>query len=494
MALAKSPIGILHYVEHTKYKAQKALIAAKFNGVTITESKFDVQRDSKKPCFLQKNPTGKVPFLETDQGCLFSSNSIAMYIARSRADTHMYGQSFQDESAIDTWLEFCTHELEVPLMTWVYPVMGLMQDTPEVTAAAKTDVAKALAAIEARLVKASFLVGNFVSLADICVVCTLREGFVRVFDPAFRKAFPKVCSWFEVCCAMPQFKTVLGDIQLCTVAAQPSALIFAPAPRESGSGGKAEAAAGSAKKEEGKKGGKKDTKKEPKKGDAKAPPAPPPAAATLDGGNVEAEVKAVGDELRALKEKLKSEGLSGKKMNEHAEVKALVEKLSGLKQQLPAGAPTAPSAKASPKKGPAKSPKLAPTPDPAGPSPKASPKRGPAKSPKLAPADPTGPSPKSSPKRGPATSPKFPPAESPKWSPKRGPAASPKQSPKWVPKIPQAPPVPEIDIAAQVSSVGDQIRVLKEKLKAEGLSGKKVNQHADVVALVSELNSLKAKM
>eukprot|EP00435_Cladocopium_sp_Y103_P048575 s504_g14.t1 len=42
-------------------------------------------------------------------------------------------------------------------------------------------------------------------------VCALKEGFKRVFDPNFRKPFPKTCQWFEKCCKMPQFKTVLGD-------------------------------------------------------------------------------------------------------------------------------------------------------------------------------------------------------------------------------------------------------------------------------------------
>jgi hypothetical protein len=74
----------------------------------------------------------------------------------------------------------------------------------------------------------------------------------------------------------------------------------------------------------------KSPKAEPKKS-PKAAPAPAPAAAG-GGGDNEAEVKAVGDEIRTLKEKLKSEGLSGKKVNDHEEVKALVAKLQELKK------------------------------------------------------------------------------------------------------------------------------------------------------------------
>merc|ERR1719446_1381828 len=91
-------------------------------------------------------------------------------------------------------------------------------------------------------------------------------------------------------------------------------------------------------------GGSGEKKKESQK-EAKPAPAPKAqAAAPAAGGAVdEAAIKAVGDEIRVLKEKLKGEGLSGKKVNEHEEVKKLVTKLQELKAQA-AAAPAAPAA------------------------------------------------------------------------------------------------------------------------------------------------------
>merc|ERR1712070_1034361 len=66
----------------------------------------------------------------------------------------------------------------------------------------------------------------------------------------------------------------------------------------------------------------------PKKGASpKAAPASPKAGGAVD----EDAIKKIGDELRVLKEKLKGEGVSGKKLNDHPEVKALVEKLNAAK-------------------------------------------------------------------------------------------------------------------------------------------------------------------
>lgn len=82
-------------------------------------------------------------------------------------------------------------------------------------------------------------------------------------------------------------------------------------------------------------------KEEQRSAAAKAAPA---ANGAAKGPVDEGAVKAVGDEIKALKEKLKSEGLSGKKVNEHADVVALVAKLTKLKEGGPAPAAAAPKA------------------------------------------------------------------------------------------------------------------------------------------------------
>jgi elongation factor 1-gamma len=345
MPATQASIGVLHYVPDAKHKAHKALIAAKFNGIALTEQAFDLAKDAKKPAFAEFNPLGKVPFLQTDTGCIASSNAIARYVARCRADTSLYGKSFDDEGQIDTWMEFCTYELEIPLAVWLYPVLGLMA-APEAskTENAKTDVKKALQALEDKLKTSPFLVGDFISLADIVVACALKEGFVRLFDPAFRKPYAKVCAWFEGCCKMPQFSAVIGAVTLCKEAEKPKAVATPAAP-------KAEA-----KKEDKKADKKAEAKKEAAKpkaeAKAKAPAEPkpkkeasPPEGASLSPEQVKA-VQAIGDEIRVLKERLKAEGITGQKLNTHPEIVDLVAKLNAARApgQAPAPAASPPTA------------------------------------------------------------------------------------------------------------------------------------------------------
>jgi len=346
-------LGTLWCVKEAVYKAEKALVAAKFTGASLEKKEFDPAKDAKKPDFLSKNPSGKVPYLETPFGVLFSSNSIARYVAKAREDSALYGDSFDEEGQIDTWMEFGMHDVEIPLFTWAYPVMGLMEDSPNATKDAQADVKKALQVLEESLKKSSFLVGTSVTLADICIVCALKEGFKYVLDPATTKPFPKTCEWFDRCCAMLQFKSIFGEVKKCQKSGSPTKVLpsFAPPARDAKAAkaepkaksepkAKAEPKAaaepkGKAEKAEKKEKAEPKAKSEPKaKAEPKkeaAPPAPAAGAMANGGGDVEQQILAVGNEIREKKAALKASGLSGKKINEDPEVKALVERLQALK-------------------------------------------------------------------------------------------------------------------------------------------------------------------
>merc|ERR1712059_26755 len=95
----------------------------------------------------------------------------------------------------------------------------------------------------------------------------------------------------------------------------------------------------------------------------KMSPKKEPAAAIANGGDIEAQIRAVGDEIRVLKEKLKDEGISGKKLNDHEEIKRFAAQLQELKAQLPAAPPAADTLKTSPKMSPKKEPAAAPAVD-----------------------------------------------------------------------------------------------------------------------------------
>lgn len=192
------------YAHPDNYKTHKILIAAKYVGLEI-----DVPKGL-------GSSTGKVPVLETPKGCIFSSTAIARYIGRISRPLSLYGQNLLEGGMIDSWIEFCTHELEVPLCTWVLPVLGLFPEVPEATACAKDDVRRAMTILDNHLLHNTFMVGHTMTLADISVCCALVDGMKLVLDDDFRKPFKNLMRWFNLCISQPEFKSVLGEVKLCS--------------------------------------------------------------------------------------------------------------------------------------------------------------------------------------------------------------------------------------------------------------------------------------
>jgi len=196
--------------------AQKALIAAKYGGITIDYPPFAMGTQNKTPEFLAKNPTGQVPVLDTPDGPVFESNAIAKYVARKGTDHGLYGANVYEASVIDQWVEFFRSRLEPHIADWIYPVLGYAQFHEEKYKAAKASIPGNLAILDKVIEKnKGFLVGNRVTLADIILFVSLSGSLKLIFDPAFIAPFPHLKAWAVKFAAEPNFKAVIGDFELC---------------------------------------------------------------------------------------------------------------------------------------------------------------------------------------------------------------------------------------------------------------------------------------
>lgn len=59
---------------------------------------------------------------------------------------------------MDSWIDFCAHELELPATVWFYPVIGYMPYNDTAVTKAKEDLKTALGALEAALLDKTYLV------------------------------------------------------------------------------------------------------------------------------------------------------------------------------------------------------------------------------------------------------------------------------------------------------------------------------------------------
>jgi len=250
---AASMVAGTLYTYPDNFRAQKALIAAKYSGAEVTVAKdFVFGETNKSPEFLKKFPLGKVPAFEGSDGLLLTeSNAIAYYVAN---DELRGGSEAAARAQVVQWMVMADNEILPAACTWVFPTMGIMQFNKNATDRAKEDIKAALKTLNDHLLTRTFLVGERVTLADIAVACTMISLYKQVLDPAFRKPFGNVTRWFNTVVNQPNAKAVLGQVDLCTKMAEFDAKKFA---EFSGKGDN--------KKEKKEKGPKQEPKKQPEK-------------------------------------------------------------------------------------------------------------------------------------------------------------------------------------------------------------------------------------
>ncbi len=251
------------YTYPDNFRVNKILIAAKYSDAKITvvqdppQFKFGVTNKSKE--FLSKFPLGKVPAFEASNGiCLTESNAIAYFVANEQ----LRGNDVPAQSRVQMYINFADNEILPAACNWVFPTLGIMQYNKSNTEQAKEEVKKALTYLNDALKTQTFLVRERISLADITVACNLLLLYKNVLDPQFRAPYRNVNRWFNTMINQPEFKAVLGEVQLCTKMAQFDAKKFAEL------SGKAD------KKKDDKKETKKDKKAEKPKAVSEPPPAP----------------------------------------------------------------------------------------------------------------------------------------------------------------------------------------------------------------------------
>ena len=158
--------------------------------------------ETRKTPFLTKNPNGRVPLLELDDGrCLAESNAILFYLSEGTkyqpADKWARAQMMQ-------WLFFeqYSHEPYVAVLRYLVKFA-----TPEARAARRANDADlrqrgdaALGVMETHLSKHDWFAGKDYSIADIALYGYTHCAGDGGFDLA---AYPAVSAWLERVASQP---------------------------------------------------------------------------------------------------------------------------------------------------------------------------------------------------------------------------------------------------------------------------------------------------
>jgi glutathione S-transferase len=164
-------------------------------------------KDTQSSVFLAKNPNGKIPLLELDDGRLLSeSNAILNYLA---AGTAMAGTDSFTQAKIQQWqfFEQYIHEPFIAVARFIAKYLGLPKERLAEYQAKQTGGHKALSVMEKQLQQSSYLVGNEITCADISLYGYTHVAHEGGFDLA---QYPAIERWLARIQAQPNYIAMSG--------------------------------------------------------------------------------------------------------------------------------------------------------------------------------------------------------------------------------------------------------------------------------------------
>jgi glutathione S-transferase len=157
---------------------------------------------TRTPEFLAKNPNGRIPTLELEDGtCLFESNAIQWYLAEG---TPFLPDDRLQRAQVLQWMFFeqYSHEPYVAVLRFWRHYGKLAEHSAQEIAAKEQGGVAALRVMEGHLARHPFFVGDRYSIADIALYAYTHVAPEGGFDLA---PFPALRAWLERVAAQPGY-------------------------------------------------------------------------------------------------------------------------------------------------------------------------------------------------------------------------------------------------------------------------------------------------
>jgi glutathione S-transferase len=161
------------------------------------------------PEMRAKNPVGKIPILELDDGtCISEGASICLYFEQLHPEINLLGQDALEKATIDMW----HRQVELYFFGQVgmcfQHTTGYFKDrmTPvkEYGEVAGKNAAGFLKVLEKRLAESKFIAADRFTIADITAMCAV--DFARVVNIKIGDDQPNLQRWYAAVSSRPSAK------------------------------------------------------------------------------------------------------------------------------------------------------------------------------------------------------------------------------------------------------------------------------------------------
>jgi glutathione S-transferase len=180
-----------------KVKLMLHLLGREYEWLPVDILKGETQTEA----FLAKNPNGKIPVLELEDGtCLWESNAILNFLADGSAfipsEPRLRTQVLQWQ-----FFEQYSHEPYVAVARFIQLYLGLPEARREEYEVCQVRGRKALKVMEQQLQRTPYLVGEQYTIADIALYAYTHVAHEGGFDLS---AYPAIQAWLARVASHPR--------------------------------------------------------------------------------------------------------------------------------------------------------------------------------------------------------------------------------------------------------------------------------------------------
>jgi glutathione S-transferase len=171
-------------------------------GIPFERIEYDIDKaETRTPAFLAKNPNGRVPTLELEDGTFLpESNAILWYLAEGTA---FLPEGKRERASVLQWMFFEQYSHEPNIATVRFWITHQVAMTPliELSIPAKRKNGEAaLGVMEHHLAKRRFFVADRYTIADIALYAYTHVAGEGGFD---LQPYPQVRAWLDRVAAQP---------------------------------------------------------------------------------------------------------------------------------------------------------------------------------------------------------------------------------------------------------------------------------------------------
>ena len=148
-------------------------------GIDLPETTVDMRkREHKSPEFRAKNSLGQIPMLELDDGtCISETVAICRYFEETNPEPPMFGRTAVEKALVDMWVRRIEFTVMTPVgMFWrhAHPfTAALLTQHKEFGESNRETYNGAQKWLNRELEGREFLVGDSLTMADICLLSTV---------------------------------------------------------------------------------------------------------------------------------------------------------------------------------------------------------------------------------------------------------------------------------------------------------------------------------